>query len=370
MRDFYSMAPVRLDRFMQRWKASSALSAQPDLRRLFRQILEKAAELVPSEAGAILLDDPLAKSPDPRSNELHCVAAFGPAADQMVDRSAPAHDGVAGHVYCTGIPYLVERSAEDEVFDPATDRITGYETRSVIAAPVVIDGAVCGAIELLNRTDGREYDEHDLVLLQVFASYTGSGLQNALDARHARELAKVDDLTGLYNDRYLYVRLREELDRRDGGPCALLFIDLDHLKPVNDTYGHLVGSQVIREVGYVLRRVTAEEEAVVARYGGDEFTILLPGKTAREASELAERARQAIADAAFLAEDRGPDLPALHLTDAVTVSIGVAEADGATQGMDVVRSLLQRADQAMYAAKAAGKNRVRVARADGEAVAP
>lgn len=370
MRDFHSLAPGQLSRFMQRFKASSALTAEPDLERLFQQILEMASDLVPSEAGVILLDDPMAKSLDRRSNDLYYVAAFGPATDHLMERSVPASGGVAGQVYCTGIPYLASPGADDDLLDPRAEDTPGYEARSVIAAPIVIEESVCGAIELLNRTDGAVYDEEDLLLLQVFASYTASSLKNALDARHARELAKVDDLTGLYNDRYLYARLREELDRTDSGPCALLFIDLDHFKPVNDTYGHLIGSQVLREVGYVLRRLTAEEDAVLARYGGDEFTVLLPGRSAADALDLAERVRLAISDAVFLEEDRGADLPALHLSHAVTVSIGIADTNGGSGGTDAVRSLLRRADQAMYAAKEAGKNRVRLAGSGRDAVPP
>jgi diguanylate cyclase (GGDEF)-like protein len=371
MNEFHVLDPTALDRYVQRSKAAATLSQDPDLPRLFRQILEKASELVPSESGAILLDDPLMKRPDRDQNLLHFVAVFGPASEALLGQSLPAHDGVAGRVYRTGEPHLSAETGSDETFDPSTDRSTGYDTRSIIAAPIRIQGATCGTIELLNRLDGEAYDDRDMVLLEVFASYTASSLQNALDARAARELAKVDDLTGLFNDRYLYVRLRHELDGSDA-PCALIFMDLDRFKPVNDTYGHLVGSQVLREIGYLLRRVTAEEDAILARYGGDEFTILLPGRSADEARKLAEEIRERVEGAIFLEKARGPDLPALELTNTVTASIGVADTAGVvgTEEDDPVQALLRRADRAMYAAKAAGKNRVRVAPADGDATPP
>ncbi|MDX1674061.1 MAG: sensor domain-containing diguanylate cyclase [Longimicrobiales bacterium] len=370
MAELHSLEPAELDRFVQRSKASSTLTEEPDLPPLFRQILQKAAELVPSESGAILLDDPLTKRADRSRNELHFVSVFGPASEDLMGESIFAMDGVAGYVYRTGRPHLSARTEEDDTFDPRLDASTGYQTHSIIAAPILIGGAVCGTIELLNRRDGGVYTEQDLVLLQVFASYTASSIQNALDARYARELAKIDDLTGLFNDRYLYVRLREELQRRG---CALVFFDLDHFKPVNDTYGHLVGSQVLREIGYLLRRITADQDAVLARYGGDEFTVLLPDRTAEEAAAVAERIRKAIANATFLERPRGPDLPALRLRNKVTASLGVAATNGkaaAQEGQDPVQTLLRRADHAMYEAKAAGKNRVRVARADEDATPP
>lgn len=365
--DLHSLPPNDLRRFVERSKASSALPDAPDMSVLLGQILRKAAELVPSEAGAILLDDPLSKGVDPEQNRLHFVSAFGPAAGRLMGTSIAATEGIAGHVYATGTVHLSSETEEDETFAPATDELTGYRTRTIIAAPILIGSAVCGAIELLNREDGASFDAHDLLLLQVFASYTASSLQNALDARQAQELAKIDDLTGLFNDRYLHVRLREELERIRGGTgrCALLFMDLDHFKPINDEYGHLVGSQVIREVGYLLRRVTAEYDAVVARYGGDEFTVVLPGRSAADVAPLAEAIREAVGKAVFLEQERGEDLPALALEGLVTASVGVADIGGAelSAGKEAL-ALIRRADEAMYRAKRAGKNRVVVSGRD------
>jgi len=360
MPDCQSLPPDELARFVQRTKASSALPGEPDVALLFRQILQNAAELVPSESGAILLDEPLSKVLPPPVRRLHFVAAFGPT-ERLLGQSIPADHGVAGHVYCTGKAHLASVADMDAAAVEYVDRSTGGATRSIIAAPIVIGDSVCGAIQLVNPADSDAYDQRALLLLEVFASYTASGIQNLLDARHAQELARMDDLTGLFNDRYLHARLREELDaaERDGTPCALLFIDLDSFKPINDRYGHLVGSQVLREVGFVLRRATADLDAIVARYGGDEFAVLLPGLGAEAAEPVAEAIREAVASAVFLETSRGPEMPALHLRNAVTASVGVAAVEpGESAAADPALWLIRAADQAMYRAKTDGKDRV------------
>jgi diguanylate cyclase (GGDEF)-like protein len=372
MDTFRALAPIDLDRFVQRSKASSALTAAPDLPQIFVQILEKAGELLPSESGAILLDDPLSKVPEREQNVLHFVACFGPIAGALLGQTMAGSEGVAGHVYRTGLAHLMTDPDHDTAFTARIDVETGYRTHSIVAAPIMIGSTVCGTIELVNRLGGRPYDAEDLLMLEVFASYAASSLQNALDARHAQELAKIDDLTGLFNDRYLHVRLREELvhARETGEPCALIFLDLDHFKPINDVHGHLVGSQVLREVGYLLRRVTASTDAILARYGGDEFTVVLPGRNADEAAALGERIRAAVSRAVFMPRRYGPDLPALHVRGQITASVGVAVVEpgsGPAPGMgaaDLSNWLIRRADEAMYLAKAEGRDRVAISGRD------
>jgi diguanylate cyclase (GGDEF)-like protein len=360
----HALDAAALDRFVERHKASAAIPGEVDFGLQLRQILEKACELVPSESGSILLDDPLHKVAAREENELCFVAAFGPAAAGLPGRRIAARTGVVGLVYRTGLPHLAGDTSRDDAFSAEVDRETGHHTRSLVAVPVTIGETVIGVIELINRLDGGQYTPQDLLLLEIFARYTSFALQNALDARRAAELARRDDLTGLCNDRYLHQRLVELVADADesGRPCAVIFLDLDGFKGVNDTHGHLAGSQVLREMGFVLPRVVARDDAVLSRYGGDEFVIGLPATPLDEALRVAEAVRAAIAGHVFIDRDFGRSLPALHLRGVISSSIGVAAhvpgvhtAASASAGE---AALLKRADAAMYAAKARGKNRV------------
>ena len=180
-------------------------------------------------------------------------------------------------------------------------------------------------------------------------------LQTAQDVRRIATLERqtlLDPLTGMYNRRYLDNRLRHEIDRalRYGLPLAVLMIDVDHFKRVNDTWGHLVGDSVLTALGRLLQSAVRPHD-IPARFGGEELVIVTPDTTIAGAEELAERLRLAVMETVLLAADTLTKRGDLRLT----VSIGVAALCGQS---DDARKLMSRADAAMYKAKRDGRNRV------------
>jgi diguanylate cyclase (GGDEF)-like protein len=182
--------------------------------------------------------------------------------------------------------------------------------------------------------------------IRFLLDQSARAFQNAENYTLAKDMLFIDDLSGLFNHRYLEVALDRELKRaeRYSAHLAVLFMDLDSFKKVNDTHGHLVGSRVLREMGELLKKSTREVDVVI-RYGGDEYTIILVETGSETAGIVAERIRSQVAAHPFLASD-GYDIR-------LTCSIGYAccpEDTGSKQ------ELLDMADQAMYIGKAGGKN--------------
>src|SRR5581483_2616660 len=245
MIQFHSLEIPQLERFLERHKSGLPFKSDIDLDLVLRQILQKANEFVPSESGSILLDDPFRKVASRHENELVFIATFGEAGRDLVGHRLSAKYGIAGQEYQSGTPHLSEDVKGDAFFYPEIDQRLGHKTHSVVCVPIYIGKHVCGVLELINRLDGLPFSERDRTLLEIFAGYTSFTLQNALDGRRAHELAKKDDLTGLYNDRWFNVRLTDAVAeaRQDGKPAVLIFMDLDQFKMVNDCHGHLAGSR-------------------------------------------------------------------------------------------------------------------------------
>ncbi len=364
MNDVFSLDPHRLEQFLERRRAAPPhFEPEMSLADNLVEVLKKANEFVPSEAGSILLDNPRVKQADRSRNRLTFLAAFGDKAELLVGQTLPADQGIAGHVYLSGEAYFTPDAGDDRFFDARVDAETQYRTRSLVAIPIRIGAEVCGVLELINRLGATGYSENELDLLEIFADYMSIAIQNVLDGRLAQEAAKRDNLTGLFNDRYLHSILEQILVRCRARQedVALLFLDLDYFKRVNDQHGHLAGSQVLREAGQLLRRTVSQPGAVVARYGGDEFVIVAPRTAAAHAMALAERLRSEIEQTTFCPIPGEIQPEPLHLTG-MTCSIGVASLSlHVPQDTELARAksrMLRLSDSAMYRAKEAGRNRV------------
>jgi diguanylate cyclase (GGDEF)-like protein len=367
MSSVYTLENKRLENFLERHKAYYPYSGEIEIDRFLREILQKANEFVPSQAGSILLDDPSTKNNDDRSeSDLVFIATFGRHALSILGQRMSARIGIVGHVYVSGVAYMTPDVVDDPYFYPSIDMTTQEETRSVLCVPIKIESAVCGVLELVNREGPEGFVGKDRRLIEIFADYASISIQNLLDARRAHEVAKRDGLTGLYNDRYLHLRLSQDLSRlaRDGGDLSLIFLDLDNLKSVNDHHGHLAGSQVLREIGYILAKTVTDERATLTRYGGDEFVLVLPGMTLDEGFRLAETVRETIRRGVYLSRPYGFNEPALSLKN-LSASMGIASVrENTTAGSPIEQQkneLLRAADAAMYRAKESGKNQTQMA---------
>lgn len=211
--------------------------------------------------------------------------------------------------------------------------------------PLISEGRFTGVIWLW----GEGFREGDLPALSLFARQVAAALQNARLLEEVRRLAVTDDLTGLYNRRYFFEQAEREFRRaqRSHQPLSALILDVDYFKQVNDQYGHLVGDAVLRAVGQRLKKALRETD-LLGRYGGEEFSVLLPETDLESAREVAERLQACIA---------GEPIPTEAGPLSVQISIGVAALDGRTPNL---QTLIKRADQAMYRAKDGGRNRISI----------
>jgi diguanylate cyclase (GGDEF)-like protein len=244
-------------------------------------------------------------------------------------------------------PALDELTRERSVSAPTPPGVGPEGHERILCLPVSDDQRVVGAAAMLVRAPlGEECAEGAAFL----ARHLGLALANLGRLRQVESLAYIDDLTHLYNTRYLDVALERELT--GGRPFTLLFMDLDHFKGVNDQHGHLSGSRLLVEVGRVLRACVRDEDVVV-RYGGDEYVLLLAGIDSGGGLKVAERIRRAIEDHRFLSREGA--------RVRVTASIGLASfpEHAATKA-----EIIELADRAMYRGKRSSRNVVYMASKD------
>jgi diguanylate cyclase (GGDEF)-like protein len=259
--------------------------------------------------------------------------------------------GIASWVVRHRRPLSIEDASRDPRWAEEPERPGLAETRALLCIPLTSRGRVIGAVELTNKAGGGPFTERDLETLRTMMEPAAITIENALLFKKLEELSVTDDLTKLYNSRYLDHFLQQEVkrSRRYGYPVSLMFLDLDGFKTVNDRHGHLAGSRTLTEVGRVIHSIVRETD-IVSRYGGDEFTVVLPQTNAEGARIIAERVREALEGHLFL--------ESMGLVVRVTASIGIASYP---DHGDTREDLIGHADQAMYRVKERGKNGIEMA---------
>ena len=286
----------------------------------------------------------------PDEDCLSIAATYGYPASLVKDERIEPGAWVIGHVYASGRPVLV----------PDVRRMQGvplakrqYRTWSFAAVPMFAGNDTVGVLSATDKRDGSAFNRQDATALRTFSVSAALALvaaRNDTEVHRLAYAATVDSLTGLFNRPYVDARLHQEVERakRAASSLTVLMADIDDFKTINDTYGHQIGDAVLKTVGSIFRSSVRVFD-VCARYGGDEFAIVMPSSDQSSAAACAERIRQRVSEAR-MREESVLKIPQL------TVSIGAA----IIQRGDTPADLVRRADQCLYQAKAEGKNRVRM----------
>lgn len=314
---------------------------EPDT--LFQAILDEARKITGAQRGSLML----AEQGD-GGLQVKAVTGINEKVVQKL-RVRPG-DGVAGRVFSTGEPILVKNIEHDPRF--GRKNRPRHSTKSFVSVPIAMDQRVIGVLNLSDKITGEIFAEEDLRVLEGVAVQATIAIERSSYYQQSQELRKIsitDSLTGLLNRRYFQERLAEEVDRavRHGHPLSLIMIDIDHFKNYNDANGHPAGDKALVLVGRSLRGSVRGID-VVSRFGGEEFAVILPETRKQEAREIGERIRREVEALYFPGEE---SLPGGRLT----ISLGVA---GFPEDARDLKSLIQRSDQALYAAKDQGRNRI------------
>ena len=318
-----------------------ALTSTLELNKVLDIIMENVQKLVNAEAWSLLLIDE-------ERDDLYFAMTKGHQPAGLQESRLKIGEGIAGKVAKGGKPLIIRDVLNDRSCPYYLTAIKGFTPNNVLSVPIINKKKTIGVLELINKKNGKPFTKKDMELMLKLADQASIAIERSNLYQKMANLAITDDLTKLFNLRYLYRALDTEVKRcrRYHSTFSVIFLDLDSFKLVNDRHGHLIGSRTLMEVAGMLVSSLRDVD-IITRYGGDEFVIVLPHTTVEMAYGIAERIQQDINRHTFLTEE--------GLSLRITASFGVA---GYPDHARDETELLRLADQAMYMAKSLGKNRV------------
>jgi diguanylate cyclase (GGDEF)-like protein len=321
-------------------EASQLLNSRLDLQHRLETMTGLTQKLVQADTSILCLVD---------EGERRAVVrvAEGQKKERALNQSFALTDGLVSLVVKNRQPVLLSHLSEEQPtrFFPSKSKLR-LTARSFLGLPLVAQDRVIGLLLCLSDVPSAFTATHQH-LLSILCNQAARAITDAQLHEEVERLASIDGLTALLNHRAFHGRLHYEWERaqRHGEPLALMMIDLDHFKRINDTRGHQAGDRILKQVAALLKQL-ARKVDTVGRYGGEEFAVLLPKTSAAQAARMGERIRKVIERGRFGLE--GVAIP-------VTLSIGIASAPTDAVGPDQLVSV---ADKALYGAKAQGRNRV------------
>jgi diguanylate cyclase (GGDEF)-like protein len=318
-----------------------SLTSSSDINDIFNAIIRGVRDITQAEACSIFLVEE-------NFGELTIERVQGKPKKKAKKLIIKQGEGIAGWVASKGIPILVPDVRKNRRFSSKVDRFRNLKARSLICTPIKNKGKVIGVLEAINKKGGGLFNEEDLNMLLRLVDQAALALERITLHQKMEELVITDDLTNLFNIRYLNRGIEAEIirSRRYSSSVSLIFMDVDYFKDINDNYGHLIGSKLLVEMGQLLLKQLRNID-IVARYGGDEFVIVLPQTILNNALIISERIRKAIEQHHFL-KSEGLDIR-------ITSSFGVAAYPESAKNKE---ELMRLADEAMYSVKNRTRNGV------------
>ncbi|MFA6989156.1 MAG: diguanylate cyclase [Candidatus Gastranaerophilaceae bacterium] len=325
------------------YNIGQAMNFIDDLKVLLKVIIDKAIKNIDAERGSLMLYDI-------STNELAIKVVYGIADKEIEEKinegliectRIPVGEGIGGTVFLDKTPMIANSGANDPRF---TKGVKDSDILSILCVPLIVKGESIGVINITNKKNGKTFDQQDLEFMEALANQAAIAIDNA----QLYELATKDGLTKLYIHRYFYTLLDTEIKRsvRYNHCMGVIMLDVDDFKSINDLYGHKMGDQVLREIAAVISHAIRKID-MAARYGGDEFAIILPETSVENAQIIAKRLRKNISEIKVKTSNGKIITP--------TVSLGIAEFPYHAQSGD---ELIEQADKSLYFAKNQGKNRV------------
>lgn len=322
---------------------AKALTSSLNLDQVLQNIMDKMATFYRPDTWSLLMVDDA-------KDELYFAITVGDSAAKLKAIRLKIGEGIAGWVAKNGEPLIVPDVYDDPRFARRLEEMSRWKTRSIICLPLKSRNHVLGVIQLIN-CQVESFTDREMFFLLAMCDYAAIAIDNARAVERIQELTITDDCTGLFNARHLYKMLDAEVNRsqRFGYEFSVIFVDLDRFKLVNDTYGHLIGTRLLSEIGL---RIKGQLRLIdfAFRYGGDEFVILLP-QTGKDAAVIvARRLQEMLRNAPFLREE-GLDLE-------VRASMGLATfPEDAKTAHDIIRQ----SDEMMYVVKNSSRDAIAVA---------